>query len=374
VHRKVLVLGAVVALFFSALPVASAATVSPTFISLIHSATLAQPGVILIDPETNQTLFENQPDALRAPASVLKLVSMTTAIRDLGAETVFHTAIYESTNSGTYLMQGESDPWLTASPFEAAKFHRAFLPQLINDLVKAHPGKRSFTIDYNGVYSAEVHVLQRYFAPRFNLNFHLISSQTQAQTLIGKRIGEISSPKLSEIVEFTLLYSDNLLADRLARTAARKVGLPTSFAGLQQSFEQTFTALNVEAKGLVVKDGNGLSKETRISARTVAELLLRIQSTPELKVIFDGLPVAGETGTLKTRFVTDAPKAVGLIRAKTGWINSSVSMAGYVTVGDSDYVFAIIANHIKQNDYSRQLAREAIDKALASIARPKTNI
>ena len=87
--------------------------------------------------------------------------------------------------------------------------------------------------------------------------------------------------------------------------------------------------------------------------------------------ILEGLPLAGKTGTLKSRFITDAPSAVGLVKAKTGWINGTVSLAGFVTVGNDQYVFTVIADHVKQNENSRQLARLTIDRMLATIAKPR---
>ena len=99
-------------------------------------------------------------------------------------------------------------------------------------------------------------------------------------------------------------------------------------------------------------------------------LLIKIKSDPDLKVIYDGLPVAGKTGTLERRFVKDAPSAVGLIKAKTGWINSSVSLAGFVEVGSEEYVFAVIADKVTPRETNRALARKAIDKMLATIAKP----
>jgi len=349
---------------------AQASTIPSSFIKFADSPLLAHPGIIVIDPATDQTLFSYKPDALRAPASVLKLVSMATAIHNLGIDKVFRTTIYQSIKPDTYLLLGESDPWLTASPFEAKKYHRAFSPELINALSAARPGVREFTIEYSGVYGKDIVILKRYF-PKLKLNFVPLPSNNVANNLMAEKIAEIASPPLSEIVKFTLLWSDNVLADRLAHLAARKLGYVADVQGVQLAFEETLGTLGVETKGLVIKDGNGLSKETRISARTVAQLLLAIKKNPEYKVIYDGLPLAGKTGTLKSRFVTDAPSAVGLVKAKTGWINGTVSLAGYVTVGANEYVFTVIADHVKQNEYSRQLARETIDKMLATIAKPK---
>jgi D-alanyl-D-alanine carboxypeptidase len=124
----------------------------------------------------------------------------------------------------------------------------------------------------------------------------------------------------------------------------------------------------VDHTGLKVFDGNGLSNKTKVSASTIENLLSTIDANPELKVIYDGLPTSGKTGTLKNRFITDAPNAVSLIHAKTGWINNTVSLAGFVKSGERNYVFTIIDNHVKNSEYYRGLARIQIDKALAAIA------
>jgi D-alanyl-D-alanine carboxypeptidase len=70
--------------------------------------------------------------------------------------------------------------------------------------------------------------------------------------------------------------------------------------------------------------------------------------------------------------VKDAPTAVGLVQAKTGWINNSVSLAGYVDVGNQKYVFAVIADHVKPYESYRAQARIAIDRMLGTIAKAPT--
>jgi hypothetical protein len=45
-------------------------------------------------------------------------------------------------------------------------------------------------------------------------------------------------------------------------------------------------------------------------------------------------------------------------------------MAGYVEVGNNEYIFAVIANHVKPTETSRNLARHTIDKMLATVAKP----
>lgn len=348
--------------------------VPAAFLKYAHSASLSRAGIILLNPETNQVLFSTGPNVERAPASVLKLVSMTTAVETLGADKVFHTSISQSSDAAktnTFVLIGQSDPWLTTDGYSAKKYHRAFSPDLINAVLKAHPGLSEMTLQYQGVYTSDITELTKFFK---NIHFTLepLTSPTIAEAAKGEVIATIDSPPLSEIATFTLLWSDNTLADRLARISAHQLGLTTSTESVQQAFEKTLGNLGVDYTGLVVQDGNGLSHGTRIKASTIAQLLMKINERPELQVIYNGLPLAGKTGTLKDRFTKDAPKAVGLVKAKTGWINNTVSLAGFVEVGNQQYIFTVIQDHVKNNEFYRQKTRETIDKMLATIARPKS--
>jgi serine-type D-Ala-D-Ala carboxypeptidase/endopeptidase (penicillin-binding protein 4) len=340
-----------------------------TFINLSKSPTLNDPGILVVDPSNGETIYSNEPDKTRAPASVLKLISMTTALKTYGVDKVFTTTINATAKSSVYVISGERDPWLTASQFEAKKYHRAYEPYLINKVLIAHPHLRFMTLYYKDVYTQDLVKLQRFFKGRIKIVVRPLTVAT-ADALTIKPVATIKSPPLSEIIKFTLLWSDNTLADRLAHSSAYTEGLPTNVSGLQSVFEKTLKELNVPAEGLLVQDGNGLSHETRVSARTITSLLVEIKKNPELKVIYDGLPTAGETGTLKTRFIKDAPSAVGLVKAKTGWIDTTVSLAGFVTVGENQYAFTFIADRIINRESARSAARETIDKMLGTIAKP----
>jgi D-alanyl-D-alanine carboxypeptidase len=349
---------------------AQALDIPPSFIKLAQSPTLNHPGIIVIDPATGESVYSVGPDILRAPASVLKLISTTTALKAFGADKKFTTTISATAHSSVFVMTGESDPWLTGSQFEAKKYHRAYSPALVNAALEGHPHLKSITLYYKDVYAADIAILQHFFKGRVRIRAHVLPGAAAAQALITKPIATISSPPLSEIIDFTLLWSDNVLADRLAHSAAHQLGLPGNVSGIQSAFEKTLTDLKVPSEGLAVQDGNGLSHQTRVSARTIASLLVSIKENPDLKVIYDGLPTAGETGTLKTRFVKDAPSAVGLVRAKTGWIDTTVSLAGYVTSGEKQYIFAVIADRIANRESARGAARVTIDKMLSTIAHP----
>lgn len=345
---------------------ANALNMPSAFVSLSKVSVLNHPGIIVLDPKTNEIVYESNPDVTRAPASVLKLVSTTSALKQYGPDKTFTTTISATDKPNKFILVGEGDPWLTTSKLEASKYQRAFLPQLINSAISKRPHLHSISLQYKNIYYQDIQALQRYYKGRLKIYPHAISDTAGMEPPLAT----ITSPKLSSIIEFTLLWSDNLLAARLSLMAARAQGYAADSTGLQSSFEKLFSELNIPAAGLVVKDGAGLSHETRISTRTIGELLVKIKSDPTLNVIYQGLPMAGISGTLKNRFVKDAPTAVGLIKAKTGWINTTVSLAGFVSVGEGDYVFAIIADRLANRESIRQDARVAIDKMLATIAKP----
>ena len=347
-----------------------AVVVPSNFVALSQAPILNHPGIILLDVKSKELVFDSSPDVTRAPASVLKLVSTTSALKVFGPDKTFTTSISSTEKPNKFVLVGEGDPWLTTSKFEAAKYKRAFLPYLINKALAKSPHLRAISLMYKNIYYQDIQAIQRYYKGRIKIYPHPLAENQ----LLDTPIATITSPQLSSIIEFTLLWSDNLLAARMALMAAKEQGFAADSTGLQSSFEKLFSDFEIPAPGLVVKDGAGLSHDTRISARTIAELLLKIRNEPSLETIYMGLPVAGISGTLKHRFTKDAPAGVGLVKAKTGWINTTVSLAGFVSVGDSDYVFAVIADHLANRESVRQAAREAIDKMLATIAKPTPGV
>jgi D-alanyl-D-alanine carboxypeptidase len=347
-------------------------TVPESFVHFASSPTLASPGIILIDPDTHATIFSDAADVSRAPASVLKLFSMATVLNTFAPDTTFSTSLNTTATPGTYVMLGQSDPWITSSQFEAKKYHRAFSPALINALLATHPHLKSIKLQYSGVYTQDAKNLQRYFAGHIHITLLPIASPNAAKASAVTEVAHITSPKLAAIVEFCLLWSDNVLADRLARTAANQLGFGTSNTGIQSAFAKTLDDYSIPSAGLVIKDGNGLSHDTRVTVRQIAELLLVIHQSPKFQVIYKGLPTSGETGTLKNRFTTDAPNAVGLVKAKTGTLSTTISLAGYVTVGPKQYVFAVVADHIQNRNADAAAAMTTIDKMLGTIAKPQS--
>jgi D-alanyl-D-alanine carboxypeptidase len=347
---------------------AHALTVPANFVKLASSPTLNHPGIILVDPNTKETIFSDAADVRRAPASLLKLFSMTAVLDTFSPDKTYTTTISSTNNPHNFIVLGESDPWVTASALEASKYHRSYSPSLIKAVLKQNPKIRYMTLEYSGVYTQDLEKLVSYYRGRVRIHLKQLASPLLGKSLAIDPIQHITSPKLSDIVQFCLLWSDNVLADRLARTAAVNMGFESDTAGIQLAFEKVMAQYNIPADGLLIEDGNGLSHKTRMTTRQIAELLVVIRDNPQYKIIYDGLPLAGVSGTLKDRFVKDAPSAIGLVKAKTGTLSTTISMAGYVNVGSEQYVFAIVADHIRKHYADAQAAMVTIDKMLGTIA------
>jgi D-alanyl-D-alanine carboxypeptidase len=102
----------------------------------------------------------------------------------------------------------------------------------------------------------------------------------------------------------------------------------------------------------------------------MGELLYKLRKDEKYSLIYSGLPIGGISGTLRTRFLTTAPAAVGLVRAKTGTLNGTATLAGYVQSTDREYVFVTLADDIPKGNSALNKARAAIDRVLGRIAAP----
>ncbi len=366
--RKIISVASIISLLASSAPNANALTVPSSFKKLATSPTLAKPGIIVFDPATQTEIYSDLADVPRAPASVLKLISATAAITAFGPDKVFTTTINSTDNPDVFILQGERDPWLTTSAQDAKDLKRARSTKLINEVINFRGDYSGLKIKFYGMFDADIKSLRTYYDNK--IKFERISKPAAIPDQEPTEISRITSPSLSKILNFTLLWSDNVLADRLARNAAVKMGYSRDDLSLNLAFEETLRLLDVDSTGLKVFDGSGLSRENRVSARTIAELLLKIRNEPQFQAVYDGLPTSGKTGTLKKRFQEYGASAKGLVKAKTGWINTSVTLAGYVEAGESEYVFAVIASRVTPTENTRDRARNIIDKMLATIAKP----
>lgn len=349
--------------------------VTPILKSAVASKTLANPAMILLDPVTGETIFENSADSLRMPASLLKLFSATALFTYLTPDHRFETEILTGAEPNTLLIAGSFDPWMERNNSLATKMGRVSLPKIVSSSLKkldADNGApiKTLRIEYAGMFSGDLDFIKAQFAAR-KVKVSLVkTSNAEVQLFAKESIAKFQSPPLQQIMDWMLIWSDNVLGDRLARHASMQAGFGFTESGIEKVFMKTLAELEIDSTGLNAIDGSGLSRTNRVSARMLAQLLLKTYNAEKYRTIYGGLPVGGVNGTMRNRFINSAPNAIGLVRTKTGSLTGVVSMAGYVQGGDHEYIFVTIADQIPKNTAAAKAARVALDKVLAKFVKP----
>ena len=350
-------------------------SIPAVFDELLKVPTLSNPAMIVIDGTTGQIIYEKNIYSQRKPASVMKVLAGAVTLEYLDPQSVFNTTINIAPEGKTVVIRGSHDPWISLDHNVARKMKRASLPYLgfntLSAIKKANGGSlKNYKVIYSNLYSKDVANLKAFWAKRgFKPVFKQVTDD-EAFLAQGNLVVSENSPTVKEILDFMMLWSDNLLADRLAGLAARAAGYSPNIKGIETIFRTLLIQLEIDDSKLVVADASGLSKKNKITAKLMGELLYKIRKDERYALLYESLPIGGVSGTLQDRFTTTAPSAVGLVRAKTGTLNGTATLAGYVQSTDREYVFVTLADDIAKGNAALNKARAAIDRVLGRIAAP----
>jgi D-alanyl-D-alanine carboxypeptidase len=369
-----------VAIAFALIGTSASANLNPTeippvFEKLLNSPTLSNPAMIVIDGSTGETIYEKNIYAQRKPASVLKVLTAAMVLQYLDPLKVFTTEVRIAPEINTIYLKGSLDPWIGTTHSVARKMKRASLTHMASNATNAvrsfNAGELvSYTVLYSGLYAQDVKNFKSYWAKRgFKPKFKAERADQMSSETAVPVVTE-TSPPVSKILDWMMLWSDNQLADRLARLSSQAAGEPFGILGVKRIFKRLLTELQIDSSKLVVKDASGLSRENKITAQMMGQLLFKLRKDARFTGLYSVLPVSGISGTLNERFIETAPTAVGLVRAKTGSLNGTATLAGYVESSDREYVFVTLADQIPRGYTSLKKARAAIDKILGRIAAP----
>lgn len=333
----------------------------------LRSSTLADPSALIVDTSDEKAYLEYSPDSIRTPASLLKLISTTAALHYVGTERRYTTSIWSTNKDGVFVFKGGMDPWLTSDSLRAARNKQRYLPFLV---AKANTkNSKSITIYYSSMYKKDMTDLTTFLRKKKKIRLTSIPiSTSDAEMKAKEQIATMTSEPITTMVSHAILWSVNELADRLGKEAVKKVGNPLTPQGITATFASALSDLGVDSTGLYAEDGSGLSKANRTTSRTLVALLAKIRNEPTYQSIYDGLPIAGLTGTLLKRFST-SPYAIGHVHAKTGLLRTVASLAGYIDIGNKEYAFAIIADEIKPGNAAQLAARKTLDEMLGAFVR-----
>lgn len=144
-------------------------------------------------------------------------------------------------------------------------------------------------------------------------------------------IAEHHSKKLPQLLEVMLKKSNNLIADNLTKTlGARFFVQPGSFGNGTQAIKQIlFAKANIDITHAQLVDGSGLSRNNRMTATDMAQVLHYIWQNDQQLNLLKLMPIAGKSGTLKYRRSMRKDPIAGQLLAKSGSLYGTYNMAGF---------------------------------------------
>lgn len=152
-----------------------------------------------------------------------------------------------------------------------------------------------------------------------------------------------SSRPLSEQVRLINKFSNNVMTRHLFLTlGAETFGEPASLAKSREAMSLWLTQQGFDPERVVVDNGAGLSRDTRISASTLAQLLRQAWRSRFMPEFVSSLSLVGLDGTFRRRF-RNGP-VTGRAHLKTGRLDGVTAMAGYA-IGIEGRRYVVVALH-----------------------------
>ena len=170
-----------------------------------------------------------------------------------------------------------------------------------------------------------------------------------------KAIAIHRSQKISELIRETLKYSNNLYAQCIFKTLGEKLfGDNTYKASIEVLKRKISELTRIKSQNYAIYDGAGLSRYNLVSPNQIIKLLRAIYHNMGLKrVMLSSLPISGFDGTLEKRMTS--PDLKGRIRAKTGTLNGTSALSGFLFLPSGNpIIFSIMTN----NELSRQSLKD----------------
>jgi D-alanyl-D-alanine carboxypeptidase/D-alanyl-D-alanine-endopeptidase (penicillin-binding protein 4) len=363
----------------------------------------------ITDAITGAQLWAQGADVPMQPASTNKVLTTAAALLALDRDARLTTRVIASGQPGVVVLKAGGDPTLSAAPTAQDTWYReaARIGDLADQVrrsgidvttvqvdISAYsgptmaPGWDSADIDGGDIAPMEAVMLdggrtqpvsvesRRSTTPALDAGRALaVALKVDPATVTvlptglrgGQEIASVQSPPLIERLRQMMNESDNVMAESIGREVAAEQNRPQSFDGAVQAVLSQLDKAKIDTGNARLLDSSGLSVDDRLTAETLDGVVNAAAGSdqPTLRPLLDLLPIAGGSGTLSNRYLdTDAGRAAaGYLRAKTGSLTGTNSLAGIVTDASGRVLtFAFISNN------AGPTGRTAID-ALAAVLR-----
>ncbi|OBI75170.1 D-alanyl-D-alanine carboxypeptidase/D-alanyl-D-alanine-endopeptidase [Mycobacterium sp. E740] len=391
-------------------PTPAAATANPGVVPLADSAPKPAPDRLLAalapmladpnlgqltgrvtDAKTDTQLWAQGAEVPMQPASVNKTLTTAAALLTLDRDARLITRVYSGSRPGVVVLKGGGDPTLSAAPAPEETWYRD--AARISDLAEQvrgsgievtevqvdtsaysgptmAPGWDPLDIDGGDIAPMESVMLDagrtqpvsvdsaRSRTPALDAGRALAAalridpakvSVSPGSASGGKEIAAVQSPPLMSRLRDMMNASDNVMAEAIGREVAAEKNLPQSFDGAVRAVLGALDGAGVDTTGARLFDSSGLSVDDRLTARTLDGVVQGAAGSehPALRPLVDLLPIAGGSGTLSNRYLEPGLRdSAGFLRAKTGSLTGTNSLAGIVTDASGRVLtFALLSNN-----------------------------
>jgi D-alanyl-D-alanine carboxypeptidase/D-alanyl-D-alanine-endopeptidase (penicillin-binding protein 4) len=209
------------------------------------------------------------------------------------------------------------------------------------------PGTESFAMPDPNVFAARAlrQVLQEAGIGITGATRSTTDSLRYRQARSGAPLAEITSRPFRDWIFPILNRSQNWYAELVLKQLGKQFGRAGSWSeGLAVERRFLIDSVRVDSTEFALVDGSGLSSGNLITPLAFTRVLRYIRAHPRARTFLAGLPRAGATGSLHSRFV--GTPVAGRVQAKDGSIGGVNSLSGYLERPDGRLVtFSIQANH-----------------------------
>lgn len=373
---------------------------TPKGLAATLAAALADPNLGALtgrvtDADNGTELWEQGERIPMQPASTNKVLTTAAALLTLDRDATLATTVVAGDRPGVVVLRGGGDPTLSAVPEDKAGDKRTWYKGAarISDLADQvrdtgtritgvqvdlgeytgatmAPGWDPLDIDGGDIAPIESVMLdggrtqpvsvesRRSRTPGLDAGRALASAlgvdpatvTVTSGSADAEELAEVQSPPLIERLRQMMNESDNVMAESIGREVAAALNRPQSFDGAVQAVLGQLRGAGVDTTNATLLDSSGLSVDNRLTALTLDGVIAAAvgEDQPHLRPLVDLLPIAGGSGTLSNRYLeTDEGRAsAGWLRAKTGSLTGTNSLAGIVTDASGRVLtFALLSNN-----------------------------
>lgn len=166
------------------------------------------------------------------------------------------------------------------------------------------------------------------------------------------------------IAQYTNLTSNNIYAESIFKYLGYVQSGTGSFANGTKAVENYLREKGINASGVQVVDGSGLSRMNKVTTDFMCRYLMTLSKERFYDEFLQSIAKAGENGTAKN-LLPNLPAGI-TVHVKTGTMDGVKSYAGYViTPHGQTLTFAIVSNG---HDASQQEVSVKLNKILYKIA------